>query len=234
MKEKQNYSVIFDVDGTILDSMGIWEHLGERYLRGHGIYPKAGLNEILKSMSMEQAAEYLKKTYGLLQTEEEIIKEVVDDLELFYLEEVTEKPGIRELITILAKNSIPMGIATSSPGKLVYAALERLGLLSFFSVILTCEEVGKGKEYPDIYEETLKALGGEGKREACIVFEDSPLAAMTAKKAGFFVVGVFEKAYEGKWEKAEEKADFWWEFSEGNVVKMMGEIEEKVKRRGMI
>ncbi len=91
---------IFDLDGVLLDSMGIWEGLGARYLRRLRITPEPGLNEILFPMSMEQGAAYLKARYPLQQSEAEICCGIAQMLEDYYVREVPAKPGAAALSTV--------------------------------------------------------------------------------------------------------------------------------------
>lgn len=182
--------VIFDLDGVLLDSMGIWNDLGARYLRRLGVAPQAGLNEILFSMSMEQGADYLHTHYALPQSPAEVQAGIETMLRDFYYDEVQAKAGAGALLAALSARGIPMAAATSSPRAHVTRALERLGLLGYFRCILTTGEVGVSKHEPTIYLLAAEQLGtapGE-----TVVFEDSLYALKTAKAAGFATVGVYD------------------------------------------
>ena len=100
--------MIFDADGTLLDSMPIWDDLGARYLKGIGIEAEPGLSEILFCMSLEESAAYMKRTYGLSQTEEEIRNGVLAKLDDFYVNEVQAKPGVSEFLRTLHERKVPM------------------------------------------------------------------------------------------------------------------------------
>ena len=126
---------IFDLDGVLLDSMGIWEDLGARYLRAQGITPEPGLNAILFAMSMEQGAAYLKAHYPLPQSEAEIGDGIARMVADYYFYEVPAKPGAAALLAFLAERNIPMAAATSSPRTHVTQALRRLGLLPYLKGI---------------------------------------------------------------------------------------------------
>ena len=177
---------IFDLDGVLLDSMGIWNDLGARYLRSRGLMPEPGLNEIFFSMSMEQGAEYLHTHYPLAQSAAEIEAGIETMLRDFYYNEVPAKPGAAALLAALAAKGIPMAAATSSPRGHVTHALQRLGLLGYFAQIFTTGEVGVSKHEPTIYLLAAQAPG------ETIVFEDSLYALKTAKAAGFYTVGVYD------------------------------------------
>lgn len=181
---------IFDLDGVLLDSMGIWKDLGARYLRSLHIRPEPGLNEILFAMSMEQGAAYLKAHYPLSQSEAEIGDGIARMLADYYFYEVPAKPGAAELLGFLAERSIPMAAATSSPREHVIRALDRLGLLSYLRAIFTTGEVGASKHEPTIYHLAAESLGTVPAET--LVFEDSLYALKTAKAAGYRTVGVFD------------------------------------------
>lgn len=206
---------IFDVDGTLLDSMAIWDTVGERYLRSLGYQPRERLSEVFHSMSLQQAARYYREHYGVPQSEEEIIRGVNALLERRYREEAVLKPGARELLQRLRQQGVRLGIATATGRHLTEAALSRLGVREYFSVLLTCGETGHGKDEPHIFEAALRALGT--RREETLVFEDALYAIRTAKAAGFFVAAVYD-AYEPQPEQVRALADFYLrDFSEKNL-----------------
>ena len=184
--------MIFDADGTLLDSMPIWDDLGARYLKGIGIEAEPGLSEILFCMSLEESAAYMKRTYGLSQTEEEIRNGVLAKLDDFYANEVPAKPGADEFLRTLHERQVPMMIATSSSRHHIEAAMRRLGFLDYFAGIITCEEVGSGKSRPDIYLKCAEAIGLPPE-EVCVV-EDVIHAVRTANAAGFPTAGVYDAA----------------------------------------
>ena len=181
---------IFDVDGTLLDSMFIWDTIGEAYLRSIGYQPKENLNETFKNMSLHQAARYYQTEYGVTQSIDEIMDGVNAMLERYYRFEVPLKPGVAELLERLRQDGVRLCIATATDRHLVEAGLDRCGVLSCFGEIFTCNEVGHGKDEPDIFEATLRFLGT--RREETLVFDDALYAVRTAKEAGFPVAAVYD------------------------------------------
>ena len=181
---------IFDVDGTLLDSMFIWDTIGETYLRSIGYQPKENLNETFKNMSLHQAARYYQTEYGVTRSIDEIMDGVNAMLERYYRFEVPLKPGVAELLEWLRQGGVRLCIATATDRHLVEAALDRCGVLSCFGEIFTCNEVGHGKDEPDIFEEALRFLGT--RREETLVFDDALYAVRTAKEAGFPVAAVYD------------------------------------------
>ena len=198
---------IFDIDGVLLDSMGIWDDLGARYLRSLGKSPEEGLNKILFSMSMEQGAEYLKNNYDLRQSVKETVDGLGKMLEDYYFYEVLLKPGAKEVLEFLKSKNIKMAAATSSPRTHIEKALSRNGLLGYMEKIYTTSEVGVSKHSPDIY--CLAADFLKTKPEEALVFEDSLYALKTAKEAGFVTVGVFDEKGESNQAELENQADLY-------------------------
>lgn len=174
---------IFDVDGTLLDSLSIWDSVGEKYLLSLGIQPEENLTETIQDMSLTQSAQYFQNTYGVEKSVEEIIEGINGIVRDFYLEKVQLLPGVKEFLDYLSLQKVKMVVATVSDKYLIEKALIRCEIRNFFSEILTCEEVGAGKDEPLIYEKALEELGTS--KENTIIFEDAPYALETAEKAGF-------------------------------------------------
>lgn len=198
---------IFDIDGVLLDSMGIWDDLGARYLRSLEKIPEEGLNKILFSMSMEQGAEYLNEHYGLNKSVKETVDGIGRMLEDYYFYEVLLKPGAKEVLEFLKSKNIKMAAATSSPRTHIEKALSRNGLLGYIDKIYTTGEVGVSKHSPDIYNLAADFL--KTKSEETLVFEDSLYALKTAKEAGFVTVGVFDEKGESNQAELENQADLY-------------------------
>jgi len=199
--------VIFDIDGVLLDSMGIWDDLGARYLRSLGKIPEEGLNKILFSMSMEQGAEYLNEHYGLNKSVKETVDGIGRMLENYYFNEVLLKPGAKEILEFLKSKSIKTAAATSSPRTHIEKALSRNGLLGYIDKIYTTGEVGVSKHSPDIYNLAADYL--KTKPEETLVFEDSLHALKTAKEAGYVTVGVYDEKGENNQEGLKNLADLY-------------------------
>lgn len=184
---------IFDADGTLLDSMSIWNDAGARYLnRCFGIRAGLELANAMFCMSLDEGASYMKTTYALPASANEIKQGVLETIRQFYEEEVQPKPGAGAFLQALYDRHIPMMIATSSNRQHIIAAMERLNYLRFFTGILTCEEAGAGKRRPDVYLRCALQLGLMP-CEIC-VFEDALYAVRTAGKAGFYTAGVADEA----------------------------------------
>lgn len=182
--------VIFDFDGTLFDSMFIWETAGEMYLRSIGKAPEPDLWKVLKSMSLLQSAQYIREQYHLPLSVKEIMAGLNRTVEDFYFHTVEPKPGVIAFLDELHRRNVRMCIATATDRYQVEAALRRCGMQHFFSEIFTCTEVGSGKDRPDIFRKAMKHLQTD--RSTTAVVEDACHAAHTAKEDGFAVVGVYD------------------------------------------
>ena len=182
---------IFDFDGTLVDSMFIWDTFGEDYLRTLGKEPNENLTETFKTFTLEQAAEYYRDNYGVTLSVGEIVDGVNEMVAEIYRTKVTLKRGVFEFLRDLHSKGVKMSVATVTDRPIVEDVLNRLGIRDFFTEIFTCAEVGYNKETPHIYRAALEALGT--KKEETVVFEDALHALMTAKKDGFPVASVYDK-----------------------------------------
>ena len=196
---------IFDLDGTLLDSMPWWDDLGERYLRSRGKTPNPDIRYHFKRMTMEQSTEYMKTTYGLEESLEEICAGVKGGIEDAYRHAIPCKPGVVDKQQAFQTAGVRMCVATASRRDVVLAALQRLDILRYFSAVFTCSEVGASKTEPTVFEVSLKHLGTP--RNATMVFEDSLHAIETAHAAGFPVALVDEPANAGDAEQSACLAD---------------------------
>ncbi len=184
--------VIFDFDGTLFDSMFIWETAGEVYLRSIGKEPEENLQAVLKSMSLQQSAEYIKKKYHIPLSIEKIMMGVNRTVEDFYFNKVEPHHGVIAFLDELQRRKIKMCIATATDRYQVIAALERCRMTHFFSEVFTCSEVGCGKDQPFIYRAAMEHLHTD--RSTTIVVEDALHAIQTAKADGFAVAAVFDSS----------------------------------------
>ena len=199
-------AVIFDVDGTLLDSMYVWKNAGEKYLNSLDIKAESNLGDRLFAMSLEGAADYIRENYHLNESRELIIAQVIQLVEEEYFYNIPLKSGVEQFLKFLKENNIPMAVATSSDRRVVEAAFKRLGIFDYFSKIFTCSETGAGKDKPDIYYRAAEYLGYPP--EKIWVFEDALHAAQTAKNAGFYVTGIYDSSCTEQ-EKLKKLADIY-------------------------
>lgn len=181
---------IFDIDGTLLDSMPVWENAGARYLATLGIKARSDLKERLDALSLPEGALYMQTEYKLSVTIEEILEGVNQVVKDFYFKEAVLKPGVCDLIQKLKKNQIRLMIATATDAEMAKSALIRNGIWKDFDGMITCEEAGAGKTSPKVFELAREHL--QTKKEETWVFEDSLYAVKTASKAGFPVCSIYD------------------------------------------
>lgn len=198
---------IFDLDGTLLDSSPVWSHLGEDMLRARGVEPEPNLNEVFKEMSLLQSAAYCKEHYHLQESETEIMAAIDDQVDDYYRNHSTVKPGVKEFLSILKMQSVWMYIATATNREQTEAALRHTGLDGYFRGILTCTECNTDKTSPDIYEKAVRRLRCQ--KKDVVVFEDALHAIHTAKEAGFRVAAVEDPASAGDKEQILQLADYY-------------------------
>lgn len=196
---------IFDMDGTLVDSMPIWKSLGRDYLEARGRRPTQEQLAAMGPMTMLEGATFLMETFGVEGPPERIIDEMHAVMEGHYRADISLKPGVQEYLAGLKKRGARMCVATATAEPLARACLERLGVACCFDFILSCEAVGAGKTQPHVYLEAARRLGSAPADTA--VFEDALYAARTAREAGFYTVGIPEAAYAQDWPALAALAD---------------------------
>lgn len=201
-------SAIFDMDGTLLDSMFIWNDLGARTLRSLGIEPEPDLGEKLKVLTVRQGAAYCKDAYHMTQSVDEIVALIEAQVEDFYTHQVQAKAGVVKFLSLLKMEGVWMYVATATDRHLAEAALRHAGIDGYFRGVITSGEVSQGKgESPEIYERAMRRL--RSNKKDTVVFEDSLHAIRTAKAAGFRVAGVYDASSEAQQEEIRSLADYY-------------------------
>ncbi len=187
---------IFDLDGTLLNSMPAWNNLGKDYLLKLGIEPPDNLNEIIAPMSMTESALYFQKTFKVKLSVEKIIEEIKKLIRDKYKYNVGLKPYVKDYLKRLKNEQAIMCVATATPLELAKTALIRNEIIEYFSFIVTCDEVGTGKNKPDIFYLAANKLNAQPSE--IVVYEDADFALTTANDAGFYTVGVFDELFKDK------------------------------------
>jgi 16S rRNA pseudouridine516 synthase len=200
-------ALIFDLDGTLVDSMWIWRDIDIAYLKRYDIALPLDMQQQIEGMSFTETAHYFKKIFNIPDEVEEI-KRVWNSLALDkYRSEVPLKAGVRDFLVYARQQGLKLGIATSNSVELVECIAEVHRLRDFFTVIKTSCEVEKGKPAPDIFLLVARELGVSPER--CLVFEDIVPGIMAGKSAGMKVCAV-EDAYSAKTrEEKRELADYY-------------------------
>lgn len=199
-----NKALIFDLDGTLLDSMSAWDTLGLEYLILKSIKNiPANLIERLRPMSVIDAAKYFISEFGFNLSPQQICDEINELIEGKYKFEIQTKEGVLEFL--LQNKDRRMGIATATDKHLVEFALRRLEIDQYFEFIITSSEVGCSKQRPDIFIRAAERFGLD--TSDCVVFEDAPHAIKSAKLGGFYTVGVYDKCFESEQETIKKYTD---------------------------
>lgn len=181
-------AVIFDLDGTLVDSMWMWKAIDIEYLARFGLDCLDDLQKRIEGMSFSETASYFKERFGLEDSLEEIKEAWVDMSIEKYRKEVPMKPGARKFLDEIASRGIPAGIATSNGWAMVDAVLDSLDMRRYFQAISTACQVAAGKPAPDIYLKVAAELGVDPKD--CLVFEDIPAGILAGKRAGMTVYAI--------------------------------------------
>ena len=186
---------IFDMDGTLIDSLSFWdvfwERLGTRYRNDPSFRPNAEEESTMRTMLLRDLADRLHETYGFAESGEELHRVANEMCERFYIEDVEMKEGAIEFLEHCRRRGIRMCIASASAMNLIELAMKKFELYKYFSRVISCSEVGKGKDFPDLFDLAHAHLGTP--KESTWVFEDSIVAIETSVKAGYKTVGIFDR-----------------------------------------
>ena len=199
---KNKKAVLFDLDGTLVDSMWVWRDIDVDFLSAIGQTLPDDLQKCIEGMSFTETAEYFKERFN--------IKDDVEDIKTKwnkmaydkYTSEVKLKKGAKEFLACLKADGILVGIASSNSMTLIEGALKAEGVLDYFDAITTACEAGAGKPAPDIYLLAARKLGVSPAE--CLVFEDIPMGIMAGNSAGMTTVAV-EDAYSHKIREEKER-----------------------------
>ena len=194
---------IFDMDGTLIDSMVFWKNLATEYLTSKGILQiPTDILEQIKPMTMSESAALFRREFGLTGDVEAQMNEMMED---HYRNDIPLKPGVREYLENLHRQGVRMCVASATAEHLMESCLTRLGVRQYFEFLLSCETVGAGKRSPLVYQEAARRLGAVPGQIA--VYEDALYAVQTAKAAGFHVVGVYDDSAADSWQAIEQESD---------------------------
>lgn len=196
---------IFDLDGTLLDSMGVWKRIDVEFLERRGLEVPPDYADAVGALSMPEAAEYTLRRFCLPDSAAELLREWHGMAVHAYGHTVPLKPYAREYLAALKARGVALGVATSLSAALYEPALRRHGILELFDAICSADEVAYGKTRPDVFLLAARRLGVDPRD--CVVFEDILEAARSAKAAGMTVYGVYDEASKDSWASMAEMAN---------------------------
>jgi HAD superfamily hydrolase (TIGR01509 family) len=207
-------AIIFDFDGTLADSMWVWDNVDRMFLAKRGIPFAKEYGEKIAVLGFELGAQYSIERFGLDEDPEDIIAEWKSGAEDGYATQVALKPGAREYLSYCKSQGTPLAIATSLQRHLLEPALKNNGVLGMFDAICICDELQcGGKSNPTIYREAARRLGVPAQR--CAIFEDVVIPAESAKQTGAYVIGVYDEHKQQATDKLKGVVDrFIMDFSE--------------------
>jgi len=197
---------IFDLDGTLLDSMGVWKQIDIDFLAKHGIAVPPDYMEAISPMTFYETAAYTIKRFALPDSIEDLMREWNDMAAYAYGNTVQMKPHAKEYLIKLRGRGAKLAVATSLSAELCDPVLRKNGIDNFFEVICRTDEAGYGKSRPDVFLLTAKKIGVPP--QDCLVFEDLFEAVKSAKSASFGVCAVYDKTSEKYWEQIKAAADY--------------------------
>lgn len=200
MKKIENIKLfLFDLDGTILDSLKIWNDIDLLFFKNHNLIMGEDYHIAIAPLTLEETATYTKNTYKLDINEEQIMKEWSDLAIKEYAENVNLKKGVKEFLDYLKNKNVHLAIATSCNEEMFKPCLERYGIVSFFEHFYTSQNLKINKSNANFFKEILNEYKIEP--DQILFFEDSLASMKCAKSLGFNVVAVMDK----KWEKQKEE-----------------------------
>lgn len=197
---------IFDLDGTLLDSMSVWEQIDIRFLEKRGFTATKEYTQAVTPLGFHKAAEYTIARYGLSESTEEVIIEWNLMAQKAYASEITLKPNVREYLRHLKDKGVKLGVATALHPESIESVLKNNHIYDMFESFTMLQEVSRGKGFPDIYLLAAQRLGLQP--EECIVYEDILTAIKGAKSGGFRVCGVYDVYAGNEWDQIVAMSDY--------------------------
>ncbi|WP_337592684.1 HAD family phosphatase [Ruminococcus sp.] len=199
MEHNTLQGVIFDLDGTLLDSTGMWRQVDGRLMAHYGKEVPPDLSETVQRMSIEEFSQFFVEEFDLPVTPEQIAQQVADMVAEEYREKLQLKPHVPEILDWLDQQNIPYGVATATYGELAEAALRRLHIWERLRFLLTEQDAGTPKTQPKIFQLAAQKLH-LGRRQIAVV-EDSLHALEGAKNGGFFTIGIADPENAPVWKE---------------------------------
>jgi len=199
---------IFDLDGTLLDTMPVLERVEIDYLVTLGGHPKPGLAHILRTLNLAELSEFYRSEYGVNASLDEIYAGRNKLLEKYYNFDALLKDCVTPVLDSLRCDDVKMCVATASDRHLVEPAMQRCGILDYFERILTCGEENTSKSNPDIYIRAAELMGTEIRET--VVVEDALHAIKSAKEAGFPVIAIYDVSAEDQAEEIKAISDYYF------------------------
>ncbi len=225
--KKQIKGIIFDMDGTLVDSMGYWRHIGTLCLESLGKQPEQEeFDQLVYRMRTSEIMELFAR-YGIKISSRKDYENIYYSAMKPCYEKVEPMPGILDILRLFQSQGLKMCVATATRSDVAVPVLERLGIMPFMEFLLCCDDVKAGKDKPDIYLEAARRMGLAVSET--VVFEDAAYCVETAKTAGFSVVGIQDTtASPDEVEMVRQKSDIFLE-NYAQLLKMLEKSDDKLE-----
>ena len=211
----ERIGVIFDCDGTLLDSSGVWHEMEDEFSRRAGVRLTKADTDELNTLTVPESGAFFHERFGLGASAADVVG-MIDEFVLgYYRERACERPGALAFVRALAERGVAMSVASSSPQAYLQAGLETAGFLPYLDAVVSVDDVGKPKREPAVYDRARELMG----TPLCSTwgFEDSSYAVRTLRAAGYRTMGVYDSDLAGTYEDLAALCD--------HVVRGFGELD---------
>lgn len=201
--------VIFDCDGTLVDSMEAWHEVDRQLCAEAGIALTPQDADAITTMSLEEASAYLHEQCGLGESTEAVMAMIFDRMRAFYANEVEARPGALAFVRALHERGVPMAVASSTSPDMLRTCLDRCGFAPFLQAVVSVDDLNTSKREPTVYDHARSFLGTD--RAHTWGFEDAAYALDTLRGAGYRTAAIYDNDISGTCEALRERADIYFE-----------------------
>lgn len=201
--------IIFDLDGTLINSSHVWSDIDVKFLAKRGLKVPENYFKAVSTMNFIAAAEYTNNLFNLNEKIEDIAAEWYEMAYDEYAHNISLKKGAKDFLNFLKENGVKLALATAASKELFEAVLRNNNVFHLFDFFASTNDVDRGKGFPDVYEYACKGMGL--KSNECAVFEDIIEGIRGAKAGGFTAVACLDNHYIADWEDMKKESDFYFE-----------------------
>lgn len=206
---EEQVGVIFDCDGTLVDSMEAWHEVDRQLCAEAGIALTPQDADAITTMSLEEASAYLHEQCGLGESTEAVMAMIFDRMRAFYANEVEARPGALAFVRALHERGVPMAVASSTSPDMLRTCLDRCGFTPYLQAVVSVDDLNTSKREPTVYDHARSFLGTD--RAHTWGFEDAAYALDTLRDAGYRTAAIYDNDVSGTREALRERADIYFE-----------------------
>lgn len=206
---EEQIGVIFDCDGTLVDSMEAWHEVDRQLCAEAGIALTPQDADAITTMSLEEASAYMHEQCGLGESTEAVMAMIFDRMRAFYANEVEARPGALAFVRALHERGVPLAVASSTSPDMLRACLDRCGFTPYLQAIVSVDDLNTSKREPTVYDHARSFLGTD--RAHTWGFEDAAYALDTLRGAGYRTAAIYDNDISGTREALRERADVYFE-----------------------